>query len=714
MMKNLKYLLLIIIPTLFYACGDEEEGLVLNENSVVAPSEVNAIFTISDDNTGTVTVTPSAVSASSFEILFGDVTDEEPTLAIVGETLEHVFAEGNYTLTLTAVGSTGLKTSETKSIVISFDPPANLDFTVDVNELEVVVTPTADDAFSFDVYFGEDPDAEPVQVMPGESAAYTYAADGTYDIRVEAFGAGVATSELIKSVDVAISQVPLAAAPDPIQAENSVISLFSDAYTDVTVDTWRTDWSEAGTTYEEVLIDGNAVKKYGNLGFVGIETTSSTVDASGMTHLRFDIWSIDGIGFNLNMVDFGADGVFDGGDDVNHELSFDNLAQGEWNSYDIPLSDFVGLTTTSNIAQYIFVGNPFTEATYFIDNIYFYNENGAAILMEPDMSAPIPTEPAVNVISLFSDSYTDVTVDTWRTDWSDSGFEDVTIVGDPMKKYIDLGFVGIETAITQVDASDMTHFSFDIFSGNGDGFNVKLVDFGADGAFGGGDDVEHELIFDALVKGEWNSYNIPLSDFTGLTTTSNIAQYIIVGNPYGASTYFIDNVYFYVERPATASPTPTDAAANVISLFSDAYTDVTVDTWRTDWSEGATTLEDILIDGNAVKKYANLGFVGIETVSSQIDASAMTHFRFDVWTANATTLKLKLVDFGADGSFGGGDDVEHEISIYSPAQDQWVSFDIPLADFTGLTTTSNIAQYIIVGEPYAANTIFLDNVYFRN
>ena len=52
----------------------------------------------------------------------------------------------------------------------------------------------------------------------------------------------------------------------------------------------------------------------------------------------------------------------------------------------------------------------------------------------------------------------------------------------------------------------------------------------------------------------------------------------------------------------TAGPTaPTEPAANVLSLFSDAYTDVTVDTWRTPWSDG--TLTEEAISGDNVKKY---------------------------------------------------------------------------------------------------------------
>ena len=68
---------------------------------------------------------------------------------------------------------------------------------------------------------------------------------------------------------------PTAPATDPNIDPTEVISLFSDVYTNVTVDTWRTDWSNA--TLEDIEIDGNAVKKYSELNFVGIETTTSTL-----------------------------------------------------------------------------------------------------------------------------------------------------------------------------------------------------------------------------------------------------------------------------------------------------------------------------------------------------------------------------------------------------------------------------------------------------
>jgi len=337
---------------------------------------------------------------------------------------------------------------------------------------------------------------------------------------------------------------------------------------------------------------------------------------------------------------------------------------------------------------------------------------------EPTVTATAPTQAEADVISLFSNAYTDVNVDTWRTEWSSATFEDVMIEGDDVKKYSDLNFVGIETVSSQIDASSMTHFHTDFWTADATEIRIKLVDFGPDGAFDGGDDTEHEIAITAPNQNEWVSIDIPLSDFTGLTTSANIAQLIYSGDPTGAITVFVDNVYFYNSgstaptAPVSAAAAPTADAANVISLFSNAYTNVAVDTWRTEWS--SATLEDVMVAGDDVKKYTELNFVGIETVSSQIDATTMTHFHTDFWTPDATEFRIKLVDFGPDGAFDGGDDVEHEIAITNPNPGEWISLDIPLTDFTGLTNTANIAQLIYSGDPSGAITVYVDNVYFHN
>ncbi|MGB0850385.1 MAG: lamin tail domain-containing protein [Bacteroidia bacterium] len=164
-------------------------------------------------------------------------------------------------------------------------------------------------------------------------------------------------------------------------------------------------------------------------------------------------------------------------------------------------------------------------------------------------------------------------------------------------------------------------------------------------------------------------------------------------------------------EPASGASDPMDKQNDVVSLFSGVFTNVAVNTWRTTWSNA--TLEDVTIDGNDMKKYSALDFVGIEAVgANSIDASEMEYFTFDAWTPDATTYRIKLVDFGADNAYGGGDDSEHEIAFASPAQGAWTNHKINLSDFTGLTGTGNISQIIFSALPTAGATLFLDNIYF--
>ena len=164
-----------------------------------------------------------------------------------------------------------------------------------------------------------------------------------------------------------------------------------------------------------------------------------------------------------------------------------------------------------------------------------------------------------------------------------------------------------------------------------------------------------------------------------------------------------------VTEPMTAAPTPTLPAANVISMFSNPYTNVPVDTWQTSWSAAALT--SVQIQGNDTKKYTNLNFVGIEATTTQINATNMLYFHVDAWTPNMTVFRIKLVDFGANAAFGGGDDVEHELT-FTPTLTSWNSYHISLSDFTGLITKGHIAQLIFSGQPVGAGTLFIDNVYF--
>ncbi|MBL7113480.1 MAG: hypothetical protein ISS19_16195 [Bacteroidales bacterium] len=168
-------------------------------------------------------------------------------------------------------------------------------------------------------------------------------------------------------------------------------------------------------------------------------------------------------------------------------------------------------------------------------------------------------------------------------------------------------------------------------------------------------------------------------------------------------------VSFAITTPNSVPPTPTQDPGDVICMFSDAYTNVAVDTWLTAWSDGVFGYE--MIAENQVIKYSLLNTAGIETTGANlIDATSMTHFHMDIWTPDANDFKVKLVDWGADAVWGGGDDTEHELIFAAPVTGTWISYDIPLTDFVNLEITGNMAQYILVKAPFG--TIYLDNMYF--
>ncbi len=158
----------------------------------------------------------------------------------------------------------------------------------------------------------------------------------------------------------------------------------------------------------------------------------------------------------------------------------------------------------------------------------------------------------------------------------------------------------------------------------------------------------------------------------------------------------------------TAAPIPTRLAANVISLFSNTYVNRPVDTWSASWDQADVT--DTIITGNDTKIYTNLNYCGIEFTTSVINATAMTGFHIDIWSPNTTTFKVKLVDFGANGVYAGGDDTEHELS-FTPTLNGWVSYDLLLSNFTGMTARAHLAQLILSG---SNSKIYVDNVYFYN
>jgi len=162
------------------------------------------------------------------------------------------------------------------------------------------------------------------------------------------------------------------------------------------------------------------------------------------------------------------------------------------------------------------------------------------------------------------------------------------------------------------------------------------------------------------------------------------------------------------------APDPTLPQSDVISIFSNAYTDVLVDTYNPYWDTSTTQGEQTVISGQDILHYTFLNYVAILTATELIDATDMTHIHFDLLTADApANFIVKIKDFGDDGVDGGGDDQEVAYTVPSSqiTSDEWAVLDIPLSNFVGLTNKSNIGS--IIFESVGINDLYIDNVYYH-
>ncbi|MBS3993050.1 MAG: hypothetical protein KGZ87_04980, partial [Bacteroidetes bacterium] len=377
-MKALKYILSIVIAiVVIWSCSDIEDNFDF-VSSAKAPEKVTALYHITQDNTGLVTMTPNSEGASFYEIYFGDGT-VNPVKVNQGESVQHVYKEGNYKVKIVGTGVTGLKTEVTQDLVVSFIAPRNLVVVIE-NDLavskKVNVTANAEFATFFEVFFGEAGNTTPVSANIGGTASYVYKEAGKYTIRVVAKGGAIQTTTFTKEFDVTAILQPIAsAATPPSRLPSDVISIYGGKYTNVAGTNYNPDWGQSGqgSSYAEFDLSGDKMLQYIKLSYQGIQF-GSTVDASSMEYLHIDVWTADVTSIEIYPISIAS----------GEKKVTKTLVKDQWNSFDIPLSDFTsqGLSM-ADLHQFKFVGAPWAGGTVFIDNLYFYKA--------PSPTAMIPT-----------------------------------------------------------------------------------------------------------------------------------------------------------------------------------------------------------------------------------------------------------------------------------------------------------------------------------
>ncbi len=175
---------------------------------------------------------------------------------------------------------------------------------------------------------------------------------------------------------------------------------------------------------------------------------------------------------------------------------------------------------------------------------------------QPTTSAPTPqARSAGKVISIFSDAYTSVAGTDFNPNWGQATQVSTIQVGaDNVLKYAGLNYQGTNLNGT-VNALTMNKLHVDVWSSDATSFQITPISSGPK---------EKLVTCTPLVQNQWNSFDLDLSQFTGVLMY-DIFQFKVVGN----GTVYIDNLYFYDNTATEDTQAPTNFTATKGAVTSE-------------------------------------------------------------------------------------------------------------------------------------------------
>lgn len=185
--------------------------------------------------------------------------------------------------------------------------------------------------------------------------------------------------------------------------------------------------------------------------------------------------------------------------------------------------------------------------------------------------------------------------------------------------------------------------------------------------------------------------------------------------------------------PFPSAPVPTRDAANVVSLFSDAYSNVPVRHYNGFFEPFQTTEGGAGADPNNVDlqvpapgggvdniiNYTSLNFVSIGTYETVplVDISAMSHLHLDINVREAIGggdfIRISLESGTGTGPTTSGNFILNAAALGNSDANGWLSLDIPISSFPGFSDPANLGQVFFISDATISD-IWVDNVYFYN
>ncbi len=504
---------------------------------------------------------------------------------------------------------------------------------------------------------------------------------------------------------------PSTAAPTPTRAAADVLSIYSDAYTPTAGVDLNPNWGQSGfATNTQTSVAGNNTRSLTFFNYQGIDFTGNPVDVSAKTGVHIDVWTPNVAELDLFVISSKAGVTVD---TVKYAIT-PTLAG--WNSIDIPLSAFAGVDLTS-VTQFKFTNGPTVAAggTLYYDNLYFYK------------TTTTPVTPAGTQTITFESNDT--------SGYALGGAADFNGASSSLSTNPPAGGNGNAAKVTVAAGSQYHGTTFLTLAGaevcttakpnisvhaytpaagtsvelklEQDGDPTKNIELRQNTTVAGWE----TLTFSCLVQAPVTA------PYVEATVYNKMSILFDFPNQNAGVTYYFDDVSFmptaattYVKpvtmaAPTAAAATPSKAAGNVISLFSDAYTNVTGTDFFPNWGQ-ASVVSDVTIAGNATKKIATLNYEGIQ-LTGATNVSAMTNLHIDTYT-DCLSLDISLINSSAVAT-----PAVEKLATVTPTLSTWSGFDIPLSSYSSVVNLTKVDQLkFVCTSPVSNSTLYFDNLYF--
>ena len=505
---------------------------------------------------------------------------------------------------------------------------------------------------------------------------------------------------------------PEADATDPTEDSATVLSVFGATYGNLAGTNFDPDWGQA----TDAVVGDHYVLN--NLNYQGVSFDGGALDVSAKEYLHIDYFSGDSSMVKVFLISPGPN---------ENSYRLDTSVKSQWVSVDIPLTDFSPVDLT-NVIQMKFEGN----GTIYIDNMYFGggtapvddggSQDSGLVFDFEDSSVQYPGYGGVsashatqddagvtrNMLKLVNGAgsawWSGVTLSVLPTgnDFLGDGSAPAT-----MRVYaeqdgnlnLELEADGNAPAVVNLAVTQgWNDLSFD-FSGADAAVNWRKIQIRPDALGQVSNAAETIYYIDdvtfpnaSILDSDGDGASDLVDDLPNDPTETVDSDGDGVGDNADElpnDPAFSTQAEYDAAQSIPAAPTPTDAADSVLSIFSDAYTDLEGTNFNPGWGQATqVTVDDVLT-------YSGLNYQGTEFNSS--DVSGYGYIHLDFYTSNATDLQFTIISPGKENLISLTDQI---------VLDQWVSVEIPLTDFVADLTS--IFQFKVVGN----GNVLLDNLYF--